>query len=441
MSRVARCGLGVLLPLISAAVARAQLINSEWNTANGNWNVAANWLPVDVPDNGAGRTYSVNIGNRPVAAGAVVTYIPEDTPNDIVSSLTITGGAEFYTNGNHLNVFGQTIVEGANSKIRIGPHHNPHASAFFSYGLVVNSGGALLVSGGAVEIRDLIQVNAGATLAGPGDILAGDLAVHSGSNVVTTGPLLLDTATTQIDAGAVLMGGGSLMIPAGSSLQIANGAHVGLLTQNSGALSIGLETAAQATGLAYRQNATGSWHVDVDGLTSGDFDRLIVSGTAQLAGTLQLAIGGGYVPAPGDTIGVLSAGGGVSGAFASIVQPDGLPADLAFEVRYEPTVAQLVVVNALPGDYNRNGAVDAADYVVWRKTLGQVATMFTGADGNGDGTIDNDDFAIWRGNFGTTVTPGSGAGNHPAVPEPPTYLLLVMLIAWARSNWHNRLRK
>ena len=37
------------------------------------------------------------------------------------------------------------------------------------------------------------------------------------------------------------------------------------------------------------------------------------------------------------------------------------------------------------GDYNLNGTVDAADYVVWRKTLGtSVAPPFSGADGDGD---------------------------------------------------------
>src|SRR5690349_17241067 len=36
-----------------------------------------------------------------------------------------------------------------------------------------------------------------------------------------------------------------------------------------------------------------------------------------------------------------------------------------------PTTAQAVslAVPALPGDYNGNGTVDAADYVVWRKTF------------------------------------------------------------------------
>ena len=69
------------------------------------------------------------------------------------------------------------------------------------------------------------------------------------------------------------------------------------------------------------------------------------------------------------------------------------------------------------GDYNLNGTVDAADYVMWRKTLSaSVAPPFTGADGDGDSTIDPDDHgcvadAFWAG----WPPPGSGAGEASSV--------------------------
>src|SRR5687768_17292656 len=71
--------------LVFAQPARAQVVvPSEWNTGNGNWNVAGNWFPNDVPDNGGGFTYDVQIGNRPVAADAAVTFIPEDGTSDSI---------------------------------------------------------------------------------------------------------------------------------------------------------------------------------------------------------------------------------------------------------------------------------------------------------------------------------------------------------------------
>jgi hypothetical protein len=69
------------------------------------------------------------------------------------------------------------------------------------------------------------------------------------------------------------------------------------------------------------------------------------------------------------------------------------------------------------GDYNHDGVVDAADYVMWRKTLGEgAAPEGSGADGDADGMIDPDDYDFWLARFGETVPPGSGAGVF-AVPE------------------------
>ena len=85
---------------------------------------------------------------------------------------------------------------------------------------------------------------------------------------------------------------------------------------------------------------------------------------------------------------------------------------------------------ALPlndGDYNHDGVVDAADYVIWRKTLGQpVAMNGDGADGNESGAVDPDDYNVWRTNFGRVIEePAPAAGQTAAVPEPTSGVLLL----------------
>ncbi|HEY4234482.1 MAG TPA: hypothetical protein VGM76_13700, partial [Lacipirellulaceae bacterium] len=60
----------------------------------------------------------------------------------------------------------------------------------------------------------------------------------------------------------------------------------------------------------------------------------------------------------------------------------------------------------LNGDFNHDGTVDAADYTVWRDSLG--STFNLAADGNGNGMIDAGDYGVWTGHFGT-VLPGAGA--------------------------------
>jgi hypothetical protein len=82
------------------------------------------------------------------------------------------------------------------------------------------------------------------------------------------------------------------------------------------------------------------------------------------------------------------------------------------------------------GDYNQNGVVDAADYVVWRKTLNQSASPAgSGADGNESGAIDAGDYEFWRARFGNVV-PGTTSGfNSATVPEPATAASSILWIA------------
>ena len=77
------------------------------------------------------------------------------------------------------------------------------------------------------------------------------------------------------------------------------------------------------------------------------------------------------------------------------------------------------------GDYNQNGVVDAPDYVLWRKTLGQAGANLV-ADGNGDGKIDDGDYDIWRANFGKSIALGATGSGSGAVPEPATLSLTLL---------------
>ena len=67
------------------------------------------------------------------------------------------------------------------------------------------------------------------------------------------------------------------------------------------------------------------------------------------------------------------------------------------------STTSVTVSPALPGDYNLNGVVDAADYTVWRDTLGSNVAPFSGADGDGGGIVDQADYDVWRDHFGQTL--------------------------------------
>jgi probable HAF family extracellular repeat protein len=79
----------------------------------------------------------------------------------------------------------------------------------------------------------------------------------------------------------------------------------------------------------------------------------------------------------------------------------------------------------LPGDFNDDGTVDSADYVVWRKGLGTTHTQ--------------SDFEIWRAHFGQATGSGATAtASGSTIPEPGSIALaavgLGVLIAFGRQR-------
>jgi hypothetical protein len=85
----------------------------------------------------------------------------------------------------------------------------------------------------------------------------------------------------------------------------------------------------------------------------------------------------------------------------------------------------------VPGDYNGNGVVDAADYVLWRNG-GALQN-----EGVTPGNNTADDYTFWRSRFGATS--GSGTAAAAAVPEPTAMILVVAGICGTFLN--RRLRR
>jgi hypothetical protein len=75
--------------------------------------------------------------------------------------------------------------------------------------------------------------------------------------------------------------------------------------------------------------------------------------------------------------------------------------------------------SGLPGDYNGNGQVEAADYVLWRKYKGTQTVLPNDPTG---GLIGTAQYNTWRAHFGAGGS-GSSLGGI-AVPEPATVFLV-----------------
>ena len=99
------------------------------------------------------------------------------------------------------------------------------------------------------------------------------------------------------------------------------------------------------------------------------------------------------------------------------------------------------------GDYNNNGAVDAADYTTWRDLLGQSVTLPNEDPTMTPGSVTQDDYLVWTTNFGNTgggelgafevftgvvryasFSAGSSALTASSVPEPSCCVLAVTIL-------------
>lgn len=101
--------------------------------------------------------------------------------------------------------------------------------------------------------------------------------------------------------------------------------------------------------------------------------------------------------------------------------------DLAFRYRLAngEIVDGVVEYLGLPGDFNDDGVVNAADYVVWRDNLNGSANL---PNDPTQGTVTDGDYGVWKSNFGHESVADSGSGNSASIPEPQSIGLLVIAL-------------
>jgi hypothetical protein len=171
-----------------------------------------------------------------------------------------------------------------------------------------------------------------------------------------------------------------------------------------------------------------SLSMELGGATAGtQYDQLHVGGELSIGGILAVSLINGFVPAVGSSFDLLD-WGTLSGTFSTLSLPTLAGAQWDTSKLYTTGVLSVVAGATLPGDYNNNGVVDAADYVVWRAGLGTIYVQ--------------NDYNVWRAHFGQTAGSGSSlsasGSASVAVPEPASAIL--MLCGVAAVAFSNRRR-
>ncbi len=245
-------------------------------------------------------------------------------------------------------------------------------------GTYVLNGGALTLNnalGSDLEPCGLV-VNPGTTFSGGGNLvgslnLQGDGSGFSGSLAVpATGTFALNNT----------LGGAPLpctVVVNPGGLMTGNGTLVGALT-NRGAISPGNSPGTLNVVGSFTQTASGVYTAEIASPTS--YDRIIVTGvpgTANLAGPLSPVLMGGYRP-PGNTVfpGVVTATGGITGAFNPLANPV-LGPTLFWQPLYRAERVDLVVQR----DYTNPGLSLNSNQLA-------VGTMLNGVAGATAGDLD-----------------------------------------------------
>jgi autotransporter-associated beta strand protein len=197
-----------------------------------------------------------------------------------------------------------------------------------------------------------------------------------------------------------------------------------LTVESGGTIAPGLSTGTLAVGGDYLQAAGGALEVEINGATTGMFDLLEVTGDATLEDGASIDIVLGAAIGTGTTFDILTASSITANIdMLSLTGAAGFEASLADG----GTILQLMFTGAtggLAGDYNDDGIVNAADYVVWRNAVASGGSLIN--EGDNPGTADQGDYTYWKTNFGATA--GSGSDVASAVPEPTSVTGMLLAI-------------
>jgi T5SS/PEP-CTERM-associated repeat protein len=355
-----------------------------------------------------GGSVSSNSGNIASAGGT-----PFGT-----ASVTVTGASSTWNNTTDLRV-------GNNGNGTLNIRNGAAVSNSDAYiATTPGSTGAATVEGAGAKwnITGRLSVAGDASTSTSGG--SGTLNINPGATVKVT------QDTTVFSNGIVRLQGGTLdsssigFQGAGGQFQFTSGTlHVGLFNGNllnqGGKLAPGHSAGLTTVVGNYTQQTAGDLDIEIGGPSAFDNDIVNVLGSASLSGELQLALINGFVPGAGQTFSIMQAAN-LRGAFSNAANGQRLATyddRGSFRVSYgvgstfnpNQIVLSNFLANPLPGDFNDDGSVDAADFIMWRKLdLGPAA------------------YNTWRTYFGTTLPIGSGGDARATIPEPATIMLILV---------------
>ena len=432
------------------------LVPALWtNAGSGDWNTISNWNS-DNPGYVAGN---VNTGPAP--------RLPNNSNLDWVKlqnsgggTVTISSGAQtvrkFYTQ-QPLNISGGSLsvsyIPGSGGQFDVPSEFNntvtlAAGAAYSAHTTQIDSGGRFNINGGTVTFR---SINLASNASNPGKIVMGGDVTLTPSTLGGTGTAVIRSTGSLAQAGTLDLGGasrkftindgtplvdvtiqaavtgaGGLTKAGAGTLQLAGfNSYSGGTIVSAGLLSVSGASATLGTGNVTVQGTTAGTSLTIengvgDAIDDGATLSLMGGGVADVADQGYANLGAGI----NEFVHALS----LSGVTQS-VGTYGATGSGATHISDEYFAGTgIVSVVSLAGDYNVDGVVDMADYVLWRANVGHPAgTLVNDTTG---AVVGEDQYNLWRSNFGNQLGSGSGSQvSGAAVPELSSIGLMMFGLA------------
>jgi len=236
------------------------------------------------------------------------------------------------------------------------------------------------------------------------------------------------TSSLMLEAGATLSAINGLTILAGGVIRGLGSVQADVVVAAGGMLEPGSsEGVLEVDRLT--MNADSLLNIEIGGTPFGtDNDQLVVGNEATLGGLLAVTLTHSFIPAADHSFTIL-ASATLAGSFSNAANGarlGTLGGEGSFLVNYNAVTNRVILSDfmaslGLPGDYNGDGSINAADYTVWRDALTAAESVLL--NDPTPGTVDESDFFYWRAHFGESFGGGAAAGTTKAtVPEPTAFL-------------------
>jgi fibronectin-binding autotransporter adhesin len=338
----------------------------QGNSYDGQWSLDSGKLRIEHSGSLGSSSFAVTVNSATLELGGVALFKPVALNNGATLRGTETAASSGVA----------TIASGAAVTLATGTS----GSDTLTIGASALSGG-----GGGSTI----------TVAGAGRVILPNTGSYNGNWKIAASTLVVESGLV-VDLGEAITGSGTVGSPnSPATPTIINGTAQGnsageplVFTghvKGAGAFDHVTFTGTFDPGLSPTLISAGSITfgptntliMELGGAAPGSgYDQIQASGTLGLDGTLAVSLINGFNPAAGNAFNLFD-WLGVAGTFDSLQLP-ALSGSLVWDItQLYATGVLRVATPGLLGDYNSNGIVDAADYVIWRKSPSNSTQMPT----------------------------------------------------------------